>query len=902
MKRFGIILGLIAGFLLGNAVYATVINVPLGGNIQTAMDGAGYQDTIQLASGTYNITSALYPFGGMELTIMGNGPGVTILDGGGTNQVFYVDVFEALIIESLSVANGSGTDGGGVYAYVPYYLTLRDVEISNCTATTDGGGLYITSGTVTLQRVYFDSNSAGSNGGGMYHRNDWGGTGILCTISKTSFNSNSCSGNGAALYYDIEDGSGNLDITNSTFGNHATGTGSLYLTCGSGGTSVLMKNNTIAHNSTGGLYVNSFGISLTQYNNLIVDNSSYDVNGSVAITIGGDRNLLEVISGGITYNGDNYYESYPYDIVASTFGYNNGGTVPTMDLTDYGIRVAAGRARNNFPVDDQNGITRRSRTELGAIETASSVNVWTGATSTSWQTASNWTSGSIPSLSNSYIIVDNCSNSNYPVSTALTNLSTVDIVVGNFGAFKNASLFRAKKLYLMSNSTGTGQFLNAGTFFGTIETEQYLFGGQWNFLGVPVQSIDVATIIPGATLGTSNWTGSAYSYSAGDYWVFYHDEVERATNGHSDYVWKSVNSGNLAGGPGYIVWCDVPQKAVFVGTVVPTNKNFTLSYTTTGADADKGWNLISNPYLAPFSWVGADISYVDQASYYYNNAFQNYFVIPGDPIDGTTEKIPQVQAFFAKANNSGATLLMSSTLLSIDLDVKFKSATLEDKHYLKTTIFRDSEKYYDETYIRHKEDAGLLFEGKYDAYKLKNFSNVSPQIYTVEGNTDMSINSFSYYDYPTQEVPLMVSVPEIDTYKLAFKIDDSMGDFEYVLEDKQDGTFYNLNDGDTINIYMDQLVEKSRLIVHVVGSSTAIGEEQADEVLMYANTGNLYINTSEKYTIGNVRIYDVAGKVLIEKPINGINNVIGVSDIPSQFVIVNYESNNKRFTKRLFLR
>lgn len=917
MKRFGIILGIVMSLLVINFTHATVIPVPLGtgADIQNAINTASAGDTIQLETGTYNLSSYIY-FNGIDLFIIGNGSSYTILDGGNSTYMFYVDFFETISIESMSLVNGEGlasdpwgvkttTDGGGIYAYAPTLLTLKDVVFSNCNSTENGGGLYVTSGNATLDRVYFNTNTSNGDGGGFCFMNDVGGIGIACNITKTSFNSNLSGGSGAALFYDASyNGSVNLNIINSTIGNHSTGNSSVYLT-GTGSTSTIsIRNNTIANNGTGGIFIDYTMFNMSFYNNLIIDNTLYDIASSAFVSIGGDRNMFETITGGASFgNSDNYYESYPNAIVESSFANNNGGIVPTLNFTDYGIKVAAGRAKNYIPPQDQNGTTRRSRSDLGAIETDVIINVWTGVTSSAWNNAANWTGANYPSGSDEYAIIDNCITSNYPISTSTIFVPGLKIIVGNYGAFKNAAGLRGVNIFLMSNSTGTGQFINTGTIIqSTFEIEQYLFGNQWNFLGIPVGSKDVSTIIPGRSLGTATWNGSAYTYSGGDYWVFYHDQEERANYGHSDLVWKPINSGNLTGGTGYIVWCDAPQKAIFTGAIVSNNFSHNLFYTESGSLDDRGWNLVSNPYLAPFSWVGADVSYVDQASYYYSNAFQNYFVIPSDPIDSETEKIPQVQAFFTKSNNTGGTLVMSSSLLSIDEDVTFKSASLIDKHYLKATIFRESEKYFDETYIRHKDGAHIMYEGQYDAYKLKNFSNVSPQIYTGDGDTDFSINSFSYYDFPNQSLPLTVKVPEVDTFNLAFAIDESMGDFEYVLEDMQTGTFYDLTDGDTIKIYFDELVEKSRLIVHVTTHATAIGQDKNDELLIYNSGDKLYLKASETYANGMMTMYDLTGKVLLNEAVNGRNNTYELSDIESQFVIVNYTSNGKRFTKRLVLR
>jgi len=61
----------------------TTHNVRIGGDIQTAIDGANDGDTIQLAAGQYDITTTIDP-GGKQVTILGtvdgNGDPTSILD------------------------------------------------------------------------------------------------------------------------------------------------------------------------------------------------------------------------------------------------------------------------------------------------------------------------------------------------------------------------------------------------------------------------------------------------------------------------------------------------------------------------------------------------------------------------------------------------------------------------------------------------------------------------------------------------------------------------------------------------------------------------------------------------------------------------------------------------------
>lgn len=226
---------------------------------------------------------------------------------------------------------------------------------------------------------------------------------------------------------------------------------------------------------------------------------------------------------------------------------------------------------------------------------------------------------------------------------------------------------------------------------------------------------------------------------------------------------------------------------------------------------------------------------------------------------------------------------------------------MDNRHSLKATLLRDADKFFDETYIRHADDAQLAYDGQWDAYKMKNLSTAAPQIYTTGMSTNLTINSFSYYDYPGQKVPLMVTVPSIDTFKLAFNLNESMGDFNYILEDKTLGNFHNLSDGDTIKVYMSKLVEKSRFVVHIVSSTTGIGSNKTDNVLLYVSQGNLVLRTPDDYAKGTLKMFDATGRLIKTEEIFSNNNEIKVDNISGKLIIAVYESEGKVFKRRVML-
>ena len=84
-----------------------------------------------------------------------------------------------------------------------------------------------------------------------------------------------------------------------------------------------------------------------------------------------------------------------------------------------------------------------------------------------------------------------------------------------------------------------------------------------------------------------------------------------------------------------------------------------LTYTSTGAPADDGWNLLGNPFGASFDWDGTSASGTDAAVYVYDNVSANYLThsrgIPGaGSLPGGI--VGPFQGFWVKATAASPTL------------------------------------------------------------------------------------------------------------------------------------------------------------------------------------------------------------------------------------------------------
>lgn len=232
-KTFSIIsIALALMVVMAGGAYAAIINVPLGGSIQAAIDSANPGDTIQLASGTY--TEAGIDVN-KNVIIKGDSGGNTVIQaaatlGGASDRVFTVASGTTVEMWDLTVQNGSpdGTDGAAGTAG---------------TAGGNGGGIY-NAGDLTLHNVSVTNNRAGNGGDGGDGNN--GNNGIAGADGADGASNTAPGGNG-------EDGDNGGDGGNG-FAGQAGGAG------GAGG-------------NGGGIYNASTG-TLTLWDSTVANNSA----------------------------------------------------------------------------------------------------------------------------------------------------------------------------------------------------------------------------------------------------------------------------------------------------------------------------------------------------------------------------------------------------------------------------------------------------------------------------------------------------------------------------------------------------------------------------------------------------------------------------------------------------
>ncbi|CAD7774665.1 hypothetical protein DMNBHIDG_00973 [Candidatus Methanoperedenaceae archaeon GB37] len=313
MKPRLLFLAFFVVFFTTNVVFGKTFNVKTPVQFQSALTEAQSNeedDTINVAAGTYNITSTLtYSTNngdnGHKLTIQGAGADQTVLNGGGSVQILYIythgdDYGGDITIKGMGFRNGNCFDcfGGGVYVYgVSINITIKDCTFSKNSARkihglpVSGGGVSACSshGTITIANNTFLGNSA-DNGGGV----DADSVSGTITITNNKFSGNSANYSGGGI--DVNSDSGTITITNNTFSENSADD-----SCG-GGVEVYAESGriTITNNTFSGNSANYYGggvrgylwydsATLNVYNNIFFNNTA-NAGDDLYVNSDGDEN------------------------------------------------------------------------------------------------------------------------------------------------------------------------------------------------------------------------------------------------------------------------------------------------------------------------------------------------------------------------------------------------------------------------------------------------------------------------------------------------------------------------------------------------------------------------------------------------------------------------------------
>jgi hypothetical protein len=601
--------------------------------------------------------------------------------------------------------------------------------------------------------------------------------------------------------------------------------------------------------STGGLisvkYVESPGLTALP-SNITESTNTYDVqtNSSWIVT------TTATITGNATYciqNQDGFTTSNSNVIIVRN-----------------GSLVGSASGGSSSPMGQRAALTPANQTGTFTLATSSpSLNMtWTGATSTDWATASNWSPAIVPSASNATIPTTGITN--YPVAT-------------------NVTIAAGKTLNVLSGAqlTVSGILTNNGTI--TIESGATLVQGASSTLaGSGTYNVQQAITGAGSTTPTGRfwYLGSPVSLASSSVYFGNTANVvkkrDEATN-----AWVALASGtpeNLVVGKGYYTQAMANSTINFTGGLV-NNGAITISgLTRTAGQNFDGFNLVANPYPSYLDWDAVTKTDVGNTIWYRTASgstagsmvFDTYVAGTGGIGTnlngaGVSNLIPPMQSFWVRVNSGSTTgsLGLSNSMRAHFTSINgstagLKSTSNERDLFLRMNLLQADKKDQLIVYVNGNATNGFdVLDGE------KMMQAGMPQFYTSAAGKKITINGLNSAK-KQQALPITMELPTTGVH--SFFIEDlEISNGLVWLEDKQEEIMQALEPGTVYEFYANSGINAERFVLHfqLIDNTTPI---------------NVYneVNSSANFSGKGASVHaESAGVVVIKLPAS----TEGITDI-----------------------
>ncbi|MDI9310487.1 MAG: GEVED domain-containing protein [Limnohabitans sp.] len=549
---------------------------------------------------------------------------------------------------------------------------------------------------------------------------------------------------------------------------------------------------------------------------------------------------------------------------------------------------------------------------------------WTGATSTEWNTASNWTPSGVPTNATQVIIPNTV---NKPIISS-SNMMACNLTVQNGGSLTiapTASLVVTNYVnvdaggnFLVRNDGSLIQINNVtNTVNGTFtyeRTANNIKGSDYIYWSSPVANQDMSTIYTSPSQGPKyHWNTTVANPRGGlGNW----NAASGIMTPAKGYIIRGSNAFGMSATAINTTFTGTPNNGNITipatrGNMLTTNVGPSLTYSNSGLNAwDDNWNLVGNPYPSAINalqflsdnstelmgtvrlWrhlnTPAPIPSPFYQDFTYNYNSSDYFTLnfTGPTTPGASEIIKTGQAFMVQRKEgeqdlTGINVIFNNTMRRdgttiLGNDNFFRAANsysnnVPERHRVWVDIVDDTNLSSETTLLGYVEGATTGWDDNFDAtigitgdIGIYSFANTEKCI--IQGRPA----PFSIYD----EVPMGINVHTNGSYHIAIKAVDGLfldNNQKVYLEDKQQNIIHDL----TANPYRftsrpgtfnDRFVLRYR-----EPALNNTNFELENSVRVFA-TNHIKVNsTIEK--IKDIVVYDVIGKKLIDKKDVDLNEI-----------------------------
>lgn len=522
-----------------------------------------------------------------------------------------------------------------------------------------------------------------------------------------------------------------------------------------------------------------------------------------------------------------------------------GGIEPTADLTQTSAlvsdpidiaRITLRQGTNSFPGEiDGIRISNNWADIVGAIITWPTTSFWTGANSSNWFDASNWSS--TPA-------------GGYPGATTNVTINAIS-VIGFYPTLTSAATCASLTIENTASFIGS-EYL---TVTGATTVKRSFSGGVFHLFCLPFSG-GIANASPTFDLAYLD----KYVESGGA-WT------------------RLTNVDPVESGRGYSINYLSDKTLSFIGALNKVNQVFgPLSYTGAATGYGPGWHLLGNPFTSAVNLTGFTSDNVDSYIYVWNGS--QYLTGPSQkPNEGsytygtlTGNIVPAMQGFFVHATADAASLTIPLTARVHSTQPFYKSAEAAPKDALFLTV--EGNGYNDKAIVAFNPEATAGFDNRFDAYKLFGIS-AAPQLYSILPGNIATVNSLPSVA-TTERVPLGLKVGNANTYTLTVS---GIGSFDasvpISLVDTKLGITQDLRLNSTYSFTAAPGDAENRFNLSFA-AITGIDKPVAGDFRIFASRGLIHINQAANAK-GTVYVYTAAGQLVAKSSLTPNETLLRVN-------------------------
>jgi hypothetical protein len=536
-----------------------------------------------------------------------------------------------------------------------------------------------------------------------------------------------------------------------------------------------------------------------------------------------------------------------------------------------------------------------------------------------WSTASNWSSGSVPTSATSVTISSGQAIQASNSINALANNITVD----NGG---NLTLERTSSLTVSGNFTNNGSVtLNSdadefssvivnGTSSGNITYNRYVNtvgSGEWDLVASPVGSLSISSFV-------STNSSPLANNGSGTYALGYYDNSDDSWTNYTTST--TGGAGNFTLGKGYQMASATGSTLAFTGTVATSAQTQSVINNDGNGSGGRRWNLVANPFPsyinlndnndATNNFLSVNSSKIDgdYLAVYGWDADGSGYSIYNHAGDSPGDYIAPGQAFFIAAASSSSdnisfTTAMRTTSGGDDFATQRLAQSTWSRFYLR--LYED-DNFTSETKFYFDEGLSLGLDPGYDAGALDQSDDMMSRLTEEDQGVGMAINAMGISALGEETViPLVLNRDAGVEFSISFEDSTITEDVGVYLEDTLLETLTDLRSEDFTLIPESDLSDMGRFYLRI--GNTSLGGNDLDEsyISIYKSVSDDFVTIEGLSNVekANVQLFNIIGQEVLSTTLNSNQSTqrVSTSGLTTGVYVIRLQADSSVIAKKIII-